>query len=472
MGIGALVLVLLVGLLLVGLWLVIAGIRGERVEPHTACRACEFDLTGLEAAVCPECGAALSGPESVRVVQRRRNTRRVLTGAVLVAASLAVPASVLVDSAMSGRLSALLPTWILAIEMRALGASTPKSVCDELVARSVKGEVTDSTLRTVATAIVNMRVGDESLPPSLNMLVGDAAAKGLISKDLLAAHVISPRLLAAQVPERVWPEDPLVERLINYSASESRIPASGAWVISRRVTRIDLDGERQPTRAPKSSKEASDWIATCIYAPAMVTHVPPPAQTWQLAAVPIVGTTAIGKHTVRVHFVVEAYLGRTDTAPGRAEGFRDYTVEVMAPDKPLVTLVDDVALKKQIASQLQVVVMGSKGGISSGVSVTVRGGSAMPKPAAPTVGRGVRVGGAWNVYLEAEGERVPLGKYKVGWRSDSDVFQATWGLAPKLPPGASHCRVIFVPNERYAAARDALDLMPEGEIVIEDVPIQ
>jgi hypothetical protein len=176
---------------------------------------------------------------------------------------------------------------------------------------------------------------------------------------------------------------------------------------------------------------------------------------------------------VRVHFDIEVFDGPADVAPGRAKAFRDYTVEVVASGAPLVTFVDDEALRKQIASLLNVAVMSQRGGFSAGVSITAKGGAEQPNVSVALEKAGGRVGGAWSMFIEADGVRLPVGKFKIGWRSKTDLFQASaWMSTPKLPAGATQCRLILVPDERYAAEREAIDLMPAGEIVFEDVAIR
>ncbi len=74
------------GLVLLGL-----GLRGRRVNDHPICRRCRYDLYGLDApATCPECGAALSGRQSVRHGQRRRRLAMIVAGAVLAVVALTI----------------------------------------------------------------------------------------------------------------------------------------------------------------------------------------------------------------------------------------------------------------------------------------------------------------------------------------------------------------------------------------------
>src|SRR5262245_59946777 len=65
---------------LCGLFLLMVGRRGRRVDDHPVCRKCGFDLFGrpAESKVCSECGADLSQRRATRMGNRRK--RRGLVG--------------------------------------------------------------------------------------------------------------------------------------------------------------------------------------------------------------------------------------------------------------------------------------------------------------------------------------------------------------------------------------------------------
>src|SRR3954466_13437652 len=87
MAVSLLILVLvLVG---AGVALLIAGVRGRRVDDHPICRRCGFDLVGLPqgAAVGSGCGADLSAPRAIIVGHRVRRSGLRLAGAALLIVS-------------------------------------------------------------------------------------------------------------------------------------------------------------------------------------------------------------------------------------------------------------------------------------------------------------------------------------------------------------------------------------------------
>lgn len=68
--------------LIVGLIITIVALRGRRVGDHPHCRRCGFDLFGLPPnnAHCPECGANVTTPKSVRIGERRVRRRLLAFG--------------------------------------------------------------------------------------------------------------------------------------------------------------------------------------------------------------------------------------------------------------------------------------------------------------------------------------------------------------------------------------------------------
>ncbi len=83
--------ILLFAAFVAGLALLIAGLRGRRLNDHPVCAWCAFDLDGVypESVTCPECGAGLKRDGSIRIGVRRRMPGVVLMGVLLAAVPLA-----------------------------------------------------------------------------------------------------------------------------------------------------------------------------------------------------------------------------------------------------------------------------------------------------------------------------------------------------------------------------------------------
>ena len=72
-------------LLLIGVVLLIAGLRGRLVGDDSICRNCRYDLRGRPtgSTICPECGADLAKPKAIQRGRRNRRPGLAVTGVAL-----------------------------------------------------------------------------------------------------------------------------------------------------------------------------------------------------------------------------------------------------------------------------------------------------------------------------------------------------------------------------------------------------
>lgn len=339
MGIGLLTLVLLGGLLIAGLWLLVLGVRGTSVPPIEVCADCRFCLSGLNGNTCPECGSDLGRSQARRTVRRTRRPGRVWAGIAITLLALLAPGTLVVDGIASGRLTSSMPTWVLVAELRVLAAQTPERISDELLARCRRGDVAPSLWKSAAEAGIRIRQVEDALPPSLNQLIGDAAAAGYISKDEFAAHTITPFLLDVESPERVRVGDDLVLGLRNTGGSQ-RFPTDMSWIWCRRIVSVEVDGVVQPMRQPPDEEVRQRWAHALRYSPNTVYGTAHPQPDLTIACVPAVVATTSGDRRVRVTFEVSVYNGPLDSSPGRARTTREFSVAVLPAGAQLVALSD------------------------------------------------------------------------------------------------------------------------------------
>jgi|GEM_PF-2327443 len=74
-----------------GIFLIIFGRVGKRIDDHPWCRKCRFDLFGRDEGAsnkCPECGSDLDKPKAVRVGQRQKRRGLILLGTFVLLLSL------------------------------------------------------------------------------------------------------------------------------------------------------------------------------------------------------------------------------------------------------------------------------------------------------------------------------------------------------------------------------------------------
>lgn len=134
---------------LLGLVMLIAAVRGRRVNDHPVCRRCRFDLVGLmpAAEACPECGSRLDAKNAVRVgarVRRYGGLRGVVVAAAVLVIGLAGMGGLGVTAVRGVNIYVKLPTPVLVTISR---VSDSPQMLTELLARAQAGNVSTSSLK-------------------------------------------------------------------------------------------------------------------------------------------------------------------------------------------------------------------------------------------------------------------------------------------------------------------------------------
>ena len=144
-----------------GLALLILGLRGGRIDDHPICRKCKFDLIGLPTQPnrdregvdpsvhtaapapprCPECGADLSTHRAVRAGAHRRRPAAIALGAVLVLAGAAAGGAIGWGRATRFDWNTVKPAWWLARDTNSRDETQSLAAATELVSRLGNGRV-------------------------------------------------------------------------------------------------------------------------------------------------------------------------------------------------------------------------------------------------------------------------------------------------------------------------------------------
>src|SRR5262249_24577926 len=135
------ILVLPLVLFALGVFLILRGLRGRRVDDHPICRRCGFDLVGRPQGSdrCPECGADLNRPHGIRDGRRVRRTGMLATGTFLTGMILAF-AGVGAWMALSDTdLRQYAPAWYLRREASGNDPKSRDAALAELDKRLVAG---------------------------------------------------------------------------------------------------------------------------------------------------------------------------------------------------------------------------------------------------------------------------------------------------------------------------------------------
>src|SRR5436190_124026 len=120
---------------IVGVALLILGVRGRRVDDHPICRRCGFDLVGLPEGVttCSECGADLEAKRAVVHGRRKRRPVLAVAGAIPILAVMGIIALGTWSRATQFDLNRMKPTAWLMHEARVGGGSSNSVAWAELI---------------------------------------------------------------------------------------------------------------------------------------------------------------------------------------------------------------------------------------------------------------------------------------------------------------------------------------------------
>lgn len=178
------VLIALVGGVVVAAVLCVWGLRGRRVGQEPRCRKCRYNLTGLTAVKCPECGTDACG-RNVVVGVRRRRWRALGPGLVLLVISLGGLGSALYVRSKKIGLYPYLPVFVLIQQAR---GNVPPAI-RELIRRQKAGSVSGSRL----VELTPLALRQQGLHPF--------PASGWAWTDLLAALEVAGHLSRAEVEQ-------------------------------------------------------------------------------------------------------------------------------------------------------------------------------------------------------------------------------------------------------------------------------
>jgi hypothetical protein len=159
------VLILLLLAMVVGLVLVIVGIRGRRINDHPVCRQCHFDLQGIypEVVTCPECGSGLKREHGVRQGARSRMPILAAFGVLLILTPM-IPVGAVAFAALTGSdVNSYKPLGLILWEAKRADAATATKLSAELINRILSQKLSPSQYTRVVDTMLAIQ-GDTSKP--------------------------------------------------------------------------------------------------------------------------------------------------------------------------------------------------------------------------------------------------------------------------------------------------------------------
>lgn len=101
-----------------GMFLLITGIRGRKIDQHPLCKKCRFDLTGRDDThdKCSECGADLQTRGAIVHGNRARHPGRIVRGSVLLVVLLLIITPFAIKALSRVNWASYLPIWTLRMQ--------------------------------------------------------------------------------------------------------------------------------------------------------------------------------------------------------------------------------------------------------------------------------------------------------------------------------------------------------------------
>ncbi len=335
MSLAPIVLAAVIAIGVISLAMLVIGWRGRRVDDHPVCRRCRYDLIGLDPrpAHCPECSADLARPKAVRDGARRKRRGAVALGMLGLTVALVAAGALTWGAASSFNWNTIKPAWLLEQEMRGFGASFDQGVIDELASRVLKGRTDDERLGRLARIALDLQ-GDPtaSWATGYGDIVEYAGSTGVL--DQAAMDTYYGRCIGTQVLVR----DTLRagdDSNVTIDFGEMRLGGATYWfTVQERDCR--LDGE--PTLGVLGGGAigmSGGGGGGRISSNALTLDEP-------------------GEHVLELAYAVEVRTAMGTPPLAVSERQQTIPLNVVAPDAPLYTLIEDESAREAMAEAVTI----------------------------------------------------------------------------------------------------------------------
>lgn len=261
---GQIVLALL-GSVLLGLVLLLIGLRGKRLNAHPICALCRFDLEGTypQSITCPECGAGLRRRKGVRIGARRKRWITLSAGVLLILLPAGLLGTVLYAVLTGADLNTYKPVGLLLWEGRRGNDATATAAAKELLTRVQNKQVSPETVKNIAAAALGFQADlDATWRTEWGDIIETAKITGAIGTEEYNCFLEQAAVLEFSIRRRVRQGDPIA---VEAKLKEARIGSGSQFSVITQFTKRTIDGE---TARPRPTAPAGGWLAGLMGMPA------------------------------------------------------------------------------------------------------------------------------------------------------------------------------------------------------------
>jgi len=438
---------LTVGLLflLPGLLMLWFGWRGQRIDDHNTCRACGFDLfgSGESPDECPECGADLKEPHSIRVGNRKRHMGRVVVGILFILIGLGPFGLWGASSITQTNWQQYKPLWMLRQEAHRHGTPASAAALTEILLRLQNQQLTGPQMQPIVQEVLTVQANPQTpWDTKWGEIFEVANGNGWVPAADLERYIQTAmdHSYTFHVRPEVTHGDPFAYQI---SKNTSRIGENAQPYVQRHDATFRINGVVLET-AHGYSGESLNATGTGT----STSSVTPSAEAW--------AQISPGEHKITLTYRAEVYddWNRT-TLLLRKEYTHEDTFTILPKDQPTEQAVNDLKHLQAVEGAVQVnqIRVSKQGNLSSEFEIK-------PRP----------VSIAFRVEIEDEnGNRYDGGTFSVS-ASRSMHYHVGSGKKYEIP--GENVDIILIPDEETAKKSvDITDYWGE-EIRFNDVPLK
>ena len=430
----------------VGLVLLIRGLRGRRVDDHPICRRCGFDLFNRPASSerCPECGADLHGPHAIQQGHRQRRGGLIGAGSFLLAIVLLGVGFFAWVTLSSSNWWQRAPVWWLRYEAGSVDPKSRDAALAELIARIAAGKLSQARIDQLADRALTYQ-GDKAKAwiPGWGDFVEAAEAASKLSSDRWQKYLAQAPNLRLELRSDINRGDRLYYWL---RSGNARIGNRANFYVNYEGQSWDVDSIRNTKNGgvgggTNLSLHGNGGLGTSF-------DLSDPSN--QLAD---------GTHTVR--YTVDLKIDRNWSSGAKPMATTRYTVtgtfNLHPASQPVVTINHDPSYRAGVEAALS-------------CNHAEYGTSWSPKQLNVTISVSkLPVGVGYDVFARINGKDTKLGSFACPKNPDTGGF----GFGNAVPAfDAATVDLVLKPSSDAAIGTTNTFEIWEGEVILKNVPVK